>query len=141
FAILPMSEKYWHIYYIFRSVTFFCRFIIHIPDLVRRRPDLLRNRFNFIMKKGEFLKFLSDIQRRNVYKSALAYIVASWISLPLQPVSLSSFHMPLSFVKCTCIFLALAFPFWLVFSWVYDLTPEGIKKTVGVDPSESITPH
>ena len=23
----------------------------------------------------------------------------------------------------------IGFPFWVVFSWIYDLTPEGIKKT------------
>jgi len=93
------------------------------------------------MKKGVFLKFLSELKRRNVYKSALAYIVAGWIILQVQAVTLPSFHMPLSIIKWTVIFLALAFPFWLVFSWVYELTPEGIKKTVDVDPSESITPH
>src|SRR5690606_26974338 len=37
--------------------------------------------------------------------------------------------------------LAVGFPFWLVFSWIYELTPEGLKKTVDVEPSESIAPR
>lgn len=91
------------------------------------------------MKKGAFIRFLSELKRRNVYKSALAYIVAGWIILQVMAVTLPSFKLPLSIIKWTVILLILAFPFWLIFSWIYELTPNGLKKTVDVDPSESIS--
>jgi TolB-like protein len=34
--------------------------------------------------------------------------------------------------------LALAFPVWIIFAWVYEFTPEGIKKTIDVEPEASI---
>lgn len=91
------------------------------------------------MKKGAFKNFLSELRRRNVYKSALAYVVGGWILLQVLAVTLPSFEMPLSIIKWTVVCLIIGFPFWLIFSWIYELTPDGIKKTVDVPPSESIS--
>lgn len=93
------------------------------------------------MKKGAFKKFLSELKRRNVYKSALAYIIASWIILQVLAVTGPSFKLPLFVIKWTVFALILGFPFWLIFSWEYEFTPEGLKKTKNVDPAESITPQ
>src|SRR5680860_631794 len=93
------------------------------------------------MKKGAFKRFLSELRRRNVYKSALAYIVMGWIILQVLAVTLPSFQLPLSIIKWTVFALIFGFPFWLMFSWVYEFTPEGIKKTVNVEPDKSITPQ
>ena len=37
--------------------------------------------------------------------------------------------------------LALGFPIALIFSWVFELTPEGLKREKDVDRSQSIAPR
>ena len=43
--------------------------------------------------------------------------------------------------RASCVFglLALGFPLALIFSWVYELTPEGLKREHEVDRNQSIT--
>ncbi|HET8754064.1 MAG TPA: hypothetical protein VFM59_06855 [Salinimicrobium sp.] len=93
------------------------------------------------MQQGAFNKFLSELRRRNVYKSALAYVVAGWIILQFFAVTLPSLELPLSIIKWTLFALIIGFPFWLVFSWVYEFTPDGLKKTVDINPADSIAPQ
>lgn len=94
-----------------------------------------------MMKKGELKWFLSELRRRNVYKSALAYIVTGWVILQVLAIILPSFKLPLSIIKITVFVLVVGFPFWLVFSWVYELTQDGLKRTVEVKFTESKTPQ
>ena len=53
---------------------------------------------------------------------------------------LDSFDAPAVFMKTILIILVIGFPIWLIFSWVYDLTPEGITKTKSTDSEESKSP-
>jgi TolB-like protein len=86
-------------------------------------------------------KFIEELKRRNVIKSALAYLVVSWVITQVATTVLPTFGAP-AFVTKTIIFiLAIGFPLWLIFSWVYEITEKGIKKTVNIEPEESITPQ
>jgi TolB-like protein/Tfp pilus assembly protein PilF len=86
-------------------------------------------------------KFIEELKRRNVIKSALAYLVVSWVITQVATTILPTFGAP-AFVTKTIIFiLAIGFPLWLIFSWVYEITEKGIKKTVNIEPEESITPQ
>ena len=53
---------------------------------------------------------------------------------------LESLEAPASVMKTILIILVIGFPVWLVFSWVYDLTPEGITKTKNTDTKLSKSP-
>lgn len=44
-------------------------------------------------------------------------------------------------VRGTIIVLAIGFVPALVFSWVFELTPEGLKRESEIDPGQSITVH
>ena len=84
-------------------------------------------------------RFLSEMKRRNVWKAAMAYIIASWVLLQVLAVLLPAFEATV-YIKWAFFFLLAAFPFWLAFSWVYEITAEGLKKTENIPPEESITP-
>jgi TolB-like protein/Tfp pilus assembly protein PilF len=49
------------------------------------------------------------------------------------------FQAPAWVLKTLMILLAIGLPIWMVFSWVYEVTPEGIKKTADVSSDESVT--
>lgn len=87
-----------------------------------------------------FLKYISELKRRNVIKSGIAYLLVVWVLLQVLSILLPLFEAPLWVLKTITLLMAIGFPIWVVFSWIYDITPEGIKKTehVKIEESESI---
>ncbi|NNK88810.1 MAG: tetratricopeptide repeat protein [Flavobacteriaceae bacterium] len=80
-----------------------------------------------------------ELQRRNVIKSGIAYLVAAWLIIQVLSIVLPAFGAPLYYLKWSLILLGIGFPVWLVFSWIYEFTPDGIRKTEDVEPSDSIS--
>lgn len=85
--------------------------------------------------------FFAELKRRNVYKVAVAYIVAAWALAQGLAQVLPVFDVPNWAVRLLIVLLVLGFPLALAFAWVYEITPEGIKRTEDVDPAESIGHH
>ena len=85
--------------------------------------------------------FLSELKRRNVYKVAIAYIVAAWLLIQAASIFFPAFNAPASATRILIIILVLGFPIALAFSWAFEITPEGIKRESEVVTSESIGHH
>lgn len=83
--------------------------------------------------------FFSELQRRNVYKVAVAYGVVAWLLIQVATQTFPFFEIPSWVVRAVILLLLLGFPIALVFAWIFELTPEGIKRTDEVPPNESIT--
>ena len=86
-----------------------------------------------------YQKYISELKRRNVIKSGIAYLVVAWVLLQVFSILLPLFEAPLWVLKTITLIMAVGFPIWVIFSWIYEITPEGIKKTkqVEIDESES----
>ena len=84
-----------------------------------------------------FYKYISELKRRNVIKSGIAYLVVAWVLLQVFSILLPLFEAPLWVLRTITLLLAMGFPIWIVFSWIYEITPEGIKKTKQVKSEES----
>ena len=89
-------------------------------------------------KSRELKKFFAELKRRNVYKIAVAYGVVAWLLIQIATQVFPFFEIPNSSVRFVIILLVLGFPVALVLAWIFELTPEGIKRTEGVAPAESI---
>ncbi|KPK58033.1 MAG: hypothetical protein AMJ59_16815, partial [Gammaproteobacteria bacterium SG8_31] len=74
------------------------------------------------------MTFYEELKRRNVVKVAVLYIVASWLILQVADVLSSLLPVPEWTGALVFLFLALGFPLVMTFSWVYELTPEGLKR-------------
>jgi len=74
-------------------------------------------------------KYIAELKKRHVFKAGLAYLIGAWVFIEVSALVLDAFSAPPIFLKTILIIVAIGFPVWLVFSWVYDLTPEGITKT------------
>jgi len=85
-----------------------------------------------------FKQYFQELKRRNVIKSALAFIVASWLIIQVMSIILPTIEAPPYIMKLILVVLVIAFPLWLIFSWVYEFTPDGIKKTVDIEPETSM---
>src|SRR5262249_29730453 len=82
--------------------------------------------------------FFGELQRRNVYKVAIAYAVVAWLLMQIASQIFPFFDIPSWGVRLVVLFLIIGFPIALVLAWAFELTPEGIKRTKEVDLSKSI---
>jgi hypothetical protein len=85
--------------------------------------------------------FFSELKRRNVYKVAVAYAVASWLLIQIATQVFPFFEIPNWAVRLVVLVLIAGFPVALVFSWAFEITPEGIKRESEIEGDKSITHH
>ena len=85
-------------------------------------------------------QLFEELKRRNVIRVAVAYLISGWLVLQVADVVVDSVGAPDWVMKVLLLLGLLGLPIVLVFSWVYELTPEGVKREKDVDRSTSITP-
>lgn len=85
------------------------------------------------------MKFFEELKRRNVIKATMAYIVIAWVLIQVLTNILPIFQAPVWVLKTLMILMAVGLPIWMIFSWVYEVTPEGLKKTEQVSKDDSVT--
>src|SRR6266404_3194788 len=77
--------------------------------------------------------FFAELKRRNVYKVAVAYIVAGWaLSQGIAQV-FPVFDVPNWAIRAIVLLIILGFPIALFLAWAFELTPEGLKRTADAD--------
>ncbi len=77
--------------------------------------------------------FFAELKRRNVYKVAVAYIVAGWaLSQGIAQV-FPVFDIPNWIIRLIVLLIILGLPIALVLAWTFELTPQGIKRTETAD--------
>jgi TolB-like protein len=84
---------------------------------------------------------LAELRRRNVIRMAGLYLVGAWLLVQIADTLLPVFDAPGWVMKVLVGMLALGLLPTLVFSWLYEMTPEGLKRDADVDPTQSITSH
>lgn len=72
---------------------------------------------------------ISELGRRGVFRAGGIYLAAGWLILQVLDVVSEPLGLPASFVAAVIWLFVLGFPFALLFSWRYDLGPEGISLT------------
>ncbi len=85
-----------------------------------------------------FKSFFAEVKRRNVYKVAVAYAVVAWLLIQAASIFFPAFDAPSWVMKIFIIVIIFGFPVALIFSWAFEITPEGIKLESEVEPSKSI---
>jgi len=83
-----------------------------------------------------FARFVAEIRRRRVFRMTAWYVVASWALIQVASEALPALNLDESFIKYFWLAALGGFPIALIFSWRYDVTPQGIKRTAaGVETS------
>ena len=84
-------------------------------------------------------QLIDELKRRNVFRVAVAYLVAAWLVLQVADLVLENIGAPEWVMQVLMMLFALGFPFVILFSWAYELTPDGLKRERDVDRSQSVT--
>jgi len=82
---------------------------------------------------SERFSFFAELKRRNVYKVAVAYIVAGWALAQGIAQVLPVFDTPNWLIRLLVVLIILGLPVALAMAWAFESTPEGIKRTEDAD--------
>jgi TolB-like protein len=87
------------------------------------------------------MSLIAELRRRNVIRVAGLYLVAAWLIVQVAETLLPIFETPGWVLKVLVVVLAVGFIPAAVFAWVFELTPDGLKRESEIDRSQSIVDH
>lgn len=69
----------------------------------------------------------------------LAYVVGAWVILQIVDFGLDAISAPNWIMQMFILLAAVGFPVVLIVTWVFELTPEGIRRESEIDRTQSIS--
>jgi TolB-like protein/Tfp pilus assembly protein PilF len=87
------------------------------------------------------MTFLVELKRRNVIRMAGLYLVGAWLITQVAATVLPLFGAPGWMARSIIVVLAIGFVPALVVAWVFELTPDGLKRDAEVPAEQSIAPQ
>ena len=87
------------------------------------------------------MSLYNELKRRNVFRVAIAYLAGAWLLIEVTETLFPIYGFSDAAIRLVVTLLAIGFPILLIFSWVYELTPEGLKREKDIDRSASVTHH
>src|SRR5436309_2557088 len=82
--------------------------------------------------------FFAELKRRNVYKVAVAYAVAGWAFSQGIAQVFPVFDIPNWAIRLIVLLIILGLPSAVVLAWMFELTPQGIKRTETADAMPAV---
>jgi len=87
------------------------------------------------------MTLFQELKRRNVIRVGLAYGLAAWVLLQIADFVLEVIAAPDWILQVFVLAAAIGLPVAMIFAWVFEMTPEGIKRESEIDRAYSITPQ
>ncbi len=87
------------------------------------------------------MAFLAELKRRNVIRMAGLYLVGAWLITQVAGTVLPMFEAPNWIARSIVVLLMIGFIPALVIAWVFELTPEGLKRDSEIPEAQSIAPQ
>jgi len=89
-------------------------------------------------KSNNPFHFWHELKRRKVIRVIPVYAAASFILLELVDILTEPLRLPEWTINLVLVLLCIGFVISIIFSWVYDLTPEGVQKTKPVKEEQKV---
>ena len=84
------------------------------------------------------MSLVAELKRRNVFRASAAYLALGWVITQVTSTVAPALHLPDWIVPVVVWIGVIGFPFVVVFSWVFELTPEGLKRERDIVHDNSI---
>lgn len=82
--------------------------------------------------------FVSELRRRNVIRAAAFYAASAWLAVQVATQVFPFFDVPTWTVRWIVVAAVIGFPFLIAFAWLYEITPQGLKRESEIARDESI---
>ena len=110
-------------------------------DVCCQRRERLQRSIAFGADTMSKPSFFAELKRRNVIRMAGLYLIGAWLITQVSSTVLPMFGAPDWLPRTIVLLLLIGFVPTLIFSWIYELTPEGIKRDAEVPREQSIAPQ
>ena len=77
------------------------------------------------------MSFIAELKRRNVIRTAVAYLAAAWLLIQVFESLLPVLGLPDTAMRYVFIVLAIGFVPVMIAAWVFELTPDGLIRDSG----------
>jgi TolB-like protein/Flp pilus assembly protein TadD len=85
------------------------------------------------------MNLFAELKRRNVFRMGIAYVVVTWVLLQAIDFALDIISAPNWVMQVFFLTAVVGLPIVLIFAWVFELTPEGIRRESQIEPNKSVT--
>jgi len=86
---------------------------------------------------AKFMRLIEELKRRNIPRLALAYLVSAWVVIQVADTILPNFGFSETAVTIVIVIVAIGFFPFLIFAWLFEFTPEGLKKEESIHRSQA----
>ena len=83
-------------------------------------------------------QFWQELKRRKVIKVIAMYAATTFIILEVVDIVAPSLGLPIWTLNLVIVLLCIGFPIAVIFSWIFDITPEGLVKTVPIKATSEV---
>jgi adenylate cyclase len=83
------------------------------------------------------MSLFAELKRRNVFRVGLFYVVTAWLVIEVAETVLPLFDVPDGVLRGLVVLLVIGLVPALGLSWIYELTPEGIKRDAGPSAADA----
>jgi TolB-like protein len=77
------------------------------------------------------MALIDELKRRKVFKVGGAYLVVAWLAVQAVSIGFPAFDAPPWALRVFILVAMLGFPIALLFAWMFDRTPGGIRAETG----------
>ena len=77
------------------------------------------------------MNFFAELKRRNVVRAAAFYAASAWLLVQVATQVFPFFQIANWLVRWVIVAAAIGFPFWVLFAWFYQWTPQGLQRENG----------
>jgi TolB-like protein len=82
-----------------------------------------------VQKSNSLERFWQELKRRKTARVIVVYAATAFIILQLTDIIAQPLHLPVWTLTFVIVLLCIGFVIAVLLSWIYDITPGGVKKT------------
>ena len=86
------------------------------------------------------VRLFREARRRKVFRTGALYVVGAWLTLQVADVLFPGFGIPNAAIQALVWASVLGLPLALAFGWLFEIGPEGIRRTLPADVESTAVP-
>ncbi|MEJ2522652.1 MAG: hypothetical protein P8080_07205 [Gammaproteobacteria bacterium] len=85
------------------------------------------------------MSFFAELKRRNVFRAAAAYVAVAWLVIQVAETVFPAYGFSDEALRVLITLLAVGFVPAVVLAWVFEITPEGLRRDRDIDPGSELS--
>ncbi|MEJ2515797.1 MAG: tetratricopeptide repeat protein [Gammaproteobacteria bacterium] len=85
------------------------------------------------------MALFAELKRRNVFRAAAAYVAVTWLIVQVAETTFPAFGLSDAALRNLILLLGAGFIPAVALAWVFELTPEGLKRDKDLEPGSDLS--